>query len=161
MKYLIIYYSRTGNTKKVASYIAQRMGCDIEEIVDMKVRRGLIGYLIGGKDAATKKLTEIKELQKDLSAYDAVIIGTPVWAFTMTPAIRTYLHNNKEKFRNVAFFCTEIGTGGKKTFTHMEAVCGKKPKSVLEITEKEVKKDTYMQKVQEFIERIIESMQRS
>jgi len=152
MKNLVVYYSRTGVTRSVADYIAESISCDIEEIIDMKDRSGPKGYLVGGKDAATKKLTQIKETAKDPAEYDVVIIGTPVWAFTMAPAIRTYIENNKGKFKNVAFFCTEGGSGGKKTFKDMQGLCAKEPKSVIELTEREVKKDIYKPKVKEFIE---------
>ena len=37
MKYLVVFYSRTGVTKKVAQYLAQRLSCDCEEIIDKKV----------------------------------------------------------------------------------------------------------------------------
>ncbi|GAH94463.1 unnamed protein product, partial [marine sediment metagenome] len=35
-----------------------------------------------------------------------MILGTPIWNRRMTPAIRTYISDNKDKFRSVAFFCT-------------------------------------------------------
>jgi len=154
MKALVVYYSRTGMTKDAANLLAQNMGCDIEEIIDTKSRNGLKGYIMGGKDAATKTLTQIKQTQKDPGAYDTVIIGTPVWAFTMTPAIRTYIEENKGKLRNVAFFCTEGGAGGKKTFKDMEEICGIKPKGVLEITERDIKKGSYKTMAGEFVESI-------
>ena len=61
MKSLVIFYSRTGNTKKVAENIANDLNCDIEEIFDTKNRAGSIGWLSAGKDANTKKLTTLKE----------------------------------------------------------------------------------------------------
>jgi len=155
MKNLVVFYSRTGITKKVADYLARSMGCDLEEIVDLKDRRGPKGYLVGGKDAATKKLTEIEESKKDLAVYDTVIIGTPVWAFTMTPAVRTYIQKNKEQFKKVAFFCTQHGSGSKRTFRDMEALCEKKPISTLEVTEGQVKKDTCKPKMDEFVGSIV------
>lgn len=155
MNNLVVYYSRSGVTKAVATHLAEKMNCEIEEIIDLKDRSGPKGYFIAGKDAATKKLTEIKESQKDPAAYDTVIIGTPVWAFTMAPAVRTYIENNKAKFKNVSFFCTEGGSGGQRTFKAMEELCGKMPKSTFEVTEKEVKKDTYKSRAGVFIEKII------
>ncbi|MBN1871556.1 MAG: NAD(P)H-dependent oxidoreductase [Candidatus Omnitrophica bacterium] len=154
MKSLVVYYSRTGTTKKIAQAIARNLGGDIEEIIDKKDRRGPTNYLIAGKDAATKRLTEIDDTKKDISSYDIVVIGTPVWAFTMAPAIRTFITRHKESLKNIAFFCTQGGAGSKRTFKDMEELCGKRPVEVLEATTKEVMKDMFKQKISEFIERL-------
>ena len=45
MKVLVVYYSRTGNTKFVAEAIAQSLEADIEEIKDGKNRMGVFGFL--------------------------------------------------------------------------------------------------------------------
>ncbi len=152
-KYLVVYYSRTGFTKRLAQEIAMALSSDIEEIVDMKDRSGVKGFMAGGRDAMRRDLTEIKQIEKDPGNYDIVIIGTPVWAANMTPAIRTYIYQNKEKFKNVAFFCTTGGTGIEKTFIEMEVSSKRKPVSTFAARSLEVKKNTY-QGFKEFIEKI-------
>ena len=78
MKKLVVFYSRSGNTQKVALEIARSLRADVDEIIDLKDRtRKIIGWLIAGKDASQKKLTEIK-FKKDPKNYDLVIIGTPI-----------------------------------------------------------------------------------
>lgn len=127
MKVLTVYYSRSGNTERVAQKIAKRMGSDIDRIVDMKDRdRTFNGWLIAGKDASQKMETDIA-FNKDPDDYDLVIVGTPVWAWTMTPAIRTYL--SQRQFKKVAFFCTYAALKGK-TFKHMEEL-SKRPLGTL------------------------------
>lgn len=154
MNALVVYYSRTGMTKKLAEAISGGLGCDVEEIIDTKDRSGAKGYLIAGKDAMTKSMTEIKASLKDPAFYDIVIIGTPVWAFTMAPAVRTYLNKNKGRIKKTAFFCTQGGAGGKRAFKEMEDASGKKPQAVLEIREKEVLKGAYSPQVEKFIEEL-------
>ena len=78
MKALVVYYSRKGRTKKVAETISNIISCDIEEIADTKDRTGLLGYIHSGRQAMKKKLTAIKNTEKEPSKYDLVIIGTPV-----------------------------------------------------------------------------------
>ncbi|MCM8822340.1 MAG: hypothetical protein NC831_05950 [Candidatus Omnitrophica bacterium] len=152
-KFLVVYYSRTGTTKKIAKEIAEFLSCDFEEIFDKKDRSGIKGFMAGGRDAMRRELTEINEIQKDPMNYDIVIIGTPVWAANMAPAIRTYIARNKEKIKNVAFFCTTGGTGIDKTLIEMEVLCGKKPIATFAATASQVKKNTY-QGFKEFIEKI-------
>jgi flavodoxin len=157
MKTLVVYYSRTKITEKVAQTISENINCDIEEIIDLKNRSGAIGYLKAGRDAMRKKETEISISDKDPSKYDCIIIGTPVWAFTMAPAIRTYINQNKNKFKKVAFFCTEGGSGHEKTFKDIGELTKKKPIATMFLFTKDVSKEQHINKTQEFIEKIKEN----
>ena len=147
---LVVFYSRTGTTKKVAEAITAKLDCDIEEIIDTKSRRGLLGFLRSGLEATLKRLTTIEEIKNDPASYDVVIIGTPVWNGTMSSAIRTYLSQYKEDLQNIAFFCTQ-GSSGDNTFKEMESLCGKKPLALLRLTSKEVEKGEDTGKIEQFI----------
>ena len=60
----------------------------------------------GGKDASRKSLTEIAPTQKAPVDYDLVVLGTPIWAWAPTPAIRTYISKNSLAGKKVALFYT-------------------------------------------------------
>jgi flavodoxin len=150
MSILIIFYSRTGTTKKVANLIAENLNCDSEEIFDTKNRKGFFGYIKSAIDAIRKKLTTLEEINKNPESYDLIGIGTPIWASNMSTPIRTYIVENKEKFKKVAFFCTEGGRGGEKCFERMAKLCDKDPVATLEIKTKEIKKETHLEKIEEF-----------
>ena len=152
-KTLVVYYSRDGTTKRVAGEIAKHLKADIEEIIDTKNRKGIFGYVFAGRDAMRKRLAEIKPVKKDPAKYDVVAIGTPIWGWSMTPAIRTYISLNIHKFKRVAFFCTMGGSGGMKTFAEMENIL-KKPIAVLELKADEVKGGTHLKKVKEFCRKV-------
>jgi flavodoxin len=154
MKGLVVFYSRTGNTKKIAQDISNELNFDLEEIFDTKKRSGILGFIRAGWDAFKGNLTEIKDVEKDPGRYDLVIIGTPNWAKSMTPAIRTYIKQEKEKLDRTAFFCTEGGKGGEKLFENLAKHSETEPISTLEILKKELKKETYKEKLQKFVKEI-------
>lgn len=106
MKSLVVYYSRTGNAKFVAETIVSTIGADIEEVIDLKKRSGPVGFLSGGKDATQGKETEISQTKRSPKDYDLIVIGTPVWSSSPTPAIRTYLNHNDLAGKKVALFFT-------------------------------------------------------
>lgn len=135
---LIVYYSRTGITKKLADFVANKIGVTTEEIKDTVSRTGAVGYLLAGKDATLRRLTKIETPKLNPADFDLVIIGTPVWAWTMSTPIRTYLEEYKSQFKEVAFFCTMGGNGDKKAFKEMEEIIGKKPTATLALKTKEV-----------------------
>lgn len=106
MKSLVVYYSRTGSAKFVAETIAAELGSDIEEIIDLKNREGKLNYLGAAGDASRGKETKIGPMNRVPSDYDLIIIGTPIWAWSPTPAIRTYIKNNNLSGKKIALFFT-------------------------------------------------------
>jgi flavodoxin len=153
-KILVVFYSRTGNTKKIGEAIAKELNCDTEQIMDVKSRMGVSGFLRSGIEAEKERLVLIKDTKKDPSAYDMVIIGSPVWASKMSSPVRTYIAKNKDRFKRVAFFITCSSSENEPVFKGMEDLCGKKPLAVLLVTEKQIKSGEYAGKVREFVTEI-------
>jgi len=149
MKTLIAYYSRTDNTKKLAEKIAKELKADIDEIQDEKDRSGWIGAFIGGFDSLFKIKTPI-ENKKDPEKYDLIILGTPVWAGKMTPAIRTYFC--KYEFKNIAFFSTSESEETKQ-FTEM-TLLSKKPITTLSIKKSAINSNETNKKINELIHQL-------
>lgn len=64
--------------------------------------------------------------------------------------VRTYCTEYKDRFKRVAFFCTEYSTDDNP-FYEMESLCGKKPVATLRLRRKqEVENDNYVEKTEEF-----------
>jgi flavodoxin len=154
MKILVSFYSRSGKTKKIAKKLSEKLKCDLEEIIDTKNRNGIVGFLSAGTDANLKRLTVLKEIKKNPSLYDLIILGSPVWSSNISTPIRTYIYLYKKEFKNVAFFCNRLGSDALKIFYDMEKICQKKPVALLELTSREIVKDLYPAKLKKFIEKI-------
>ena len=148
MKTLVAFYSRTGNTKKIAEEISKNLDAEIDEIIDEKNRKGMVGFVTAGRDAMKKSLTKIK-YKKNPANYSLVIIGTPNWANAMCPAIRTYLMENKNKIKKFAFFSASGGDDGGRVASSMQELCKNKGK-ILAIEGKSIKDNSYKSKVKEF-----------
>lgn len=112
-KALLVYYSRTGTTEALAKKIQTGLGCDLEEIIDLKSRDGFWGNFRGGIDALFQRETAIGPLRHDPTAYDLILVGSPVWYGNLAPAVRTWLtrHLKGEPGFDTAFFCTFAGKG--------------------------------------------------
>ena len=132
MNAAIIYYSMSENTAFVAEKIREGMqavlGKDVgdEAIVDV-IRiapikaypdSGSSKFLWGGKSAVMKEKPALQPYQFDADKYSRIIIGTPVWAWTMSPPIRTFIDENRDKLKGKqigVFVCS--GGGGVKAIT--------------------------------------------
>jgi flavodoxin len=101
MKTLVVYYSRTGNTKVVAEKVASELKAEIEEVIDLKNR---------------------KETQKSPIDFELIVVGTPVWNSRPASAIRTYLKKNDFSGKKVAVFCTNEGMGKEKALERIKAL---------------------------------------
>lgn len=154
MKSLVVFYSRTGNTAKIAREIADGLNCDIEEIIDTKDRSGVLNYLTSSRDAMGKALTVLEDPTNDPAGYDLVIIGTPKWANHVSTPVRTYLNQNQEKFKELAFFCTVGGDDFTGPINDMIELSRKSPVATLGVRGKDFKNGTYHSRVEEFIKAI-------
>ena len=105
---LCIYYSRTGNTKKVMKAIASEMDAELVELTDGIERSGLRGWLRSGLDAVKKDCPEAAaiETERKLENYRLVIIGTPVWAGRCSSVVRSFLRQYGKKLRQAAYLIT-------------------------------------------------------
>jgi len=100
-KTVILYYSRTGDTRVVAGAIRDALDGDLQEIKDLKDRSGLKGFWQGMKDVTDKVKAEIKPETLDLDAYDLIVICSPVWGMQFTPAITTFMSTMDFKNKKV------------------------------------------------------------
>jgi len=124
MKTLILYYSLEGYTKKLAEALAEELGTDIERVLAVKEinPKGIRKFLWGGRQAMMGKTPAIEDLRSDFETYDLILVGSPVWAFTFAPPIKTVIEQGKLKGKKVAYFCTHEGGLGKTLDKFMDAV---------------------------------------
>jgi len=154
MKTLIVYYSRTDTTRKVAEALAQKLGAEVEELKDTVDRSGAIGYLKSGRDASLKKLTKLEAVKHNPLEFYLVIIGTPIWSWNLSVPIRTYLEEQKSNFKKVAFFCTMGGSGDERAKNDLEKIIGHEVSAELSLTTKEVVKNEFEEKLTAFADRL-------
>lgn len=123
-KKLVVYYSYTGHTKMIAKRIEEKLGCDILEI------KPIIPYSTNYQTVVNKeqnnessnKTPQIEKIDKDLKKYDEIIIGSPVWRYTIAPVIRTFLKQNDLSGKTIKPFATNAGWLGQ-TFKEIKKLC--------------------------------------
>ncbi len=164
MRALVVYYSRSGVTRKaceaVAAALAKHEGVEavVEELIDRTDRAGMTGWLSAGRDATLKRETEIEPVQADVGSFDLVVIGTPVWAFTCTPAARAFCEQFADDLERVAFVATMGGSGDRGAYELMERSCGAPPIATLSLIDRHVRGedgDGYVAKVEAFAQELL------
>ncbi len=112
-KVLVVYYSQTSNTKAVAKEIARKLGADIAEVVPVKPYDGDFQATIERckKESNNGIIPEIRPLKVDVSKYDVIFLGYPIWFGTFAPPIEAFLNKVDLSGKKVVPFCT-FGSGG-------------------------------------------------
>ncbi len=129
MKAVIIYYSYTGNTKKVAGVLAEYIKQKGEvELLELKAQNGKNSFFAQARRAFKHMRDEIETANFDLSAYDLICFGTPVWAFGPAPAMNAYLDkcSGLEEKEVVLFVTYGSGAGKERCLNYMQDILAKK-----------------------------------
>lgn len=123
-KVLIVYYSLTGNTQFIAETIQDALKVDIEELKPIKELNpnSSMRFMWGGMQATMKKKPDLNPIQKNPLEYDLIFLGTPVWAWTFTPPVRSYLSKYDLSGKKVAIWTCNAGDGKKALSRFKEAL---------------------------------------
>jgi len=155
-RFLVAYYSWSGNTAKVAKAVAGQLSADLEQIRDTKRRSGFFAYIRSAMEASQKKTVAIEPAAKDVAAYDVVILGCPVWAGDMASPMRAYIARERPKLRQIAVFCTMGGSGGDAALASMASLCGLAPGARLVVPDGALKSGAWADQATAFSRQIQE-----
>lgn len=124
-KILIVYLSRTNNTKAIAEIIHDKVGgklvalelekpypADYHATVEQVVHEDETGYRPPLK-------TKVERMEQ----YDVVFVGFPTWGMQLPPPIRTFLHEYDLAGKTVVPFDTNGGYGPGSTFQNVKELC--------------------------------------
>ncbi len=122
LKKLVICYSFEGNTKFIAEVMSEAIGADILEIKPKKElpSKGFSKYFWGGRQVIMKKKPELMPLEVNPLDYDLIIMGTPIWAGSVTPPIATLLATVDFKGKLVGLYNCHASKQGKPLMSMRE-----------------------------------------
>jgi len=105
-KTLILYYSLTGNTRAGCEVLQAELGADMIEIKDLRKRDGKWGFFKTAIASLVGKHTRIEPEQVDVTKYQNIILGSPIWTGRLSMAIRTLIDRNRFDWRKVIIYTT-------------------------------------------------------
>ena len=116
-KILVAYFSASGVTKRTAAKVAEAAGADLYEIAPKEpYTRADLDWMnkksrssVEMNDPASRP--EIGTKVEDMSVYDTVIIGFPIWWYTAPTIIKTFLESYDFSGKKIALFATSGGSG--------------------------------------------------
>ena len=120
-KVLVVYYSLTGHTKDIAEQIAAKTSADIFEIKTVETYSLPSVYMKSKQELTSKNYPKLQENLPDITKYDTIFVGGPVWWYTMAPALYSYLQATDFNGARVVPFSTQGSNFGSfyKDFADM------------------------------------------
>lgn len=117
-KTLVVYYSHSGNTKKLAGKIAELNGADLLELVPEQAYPQDYNTVVeqAKREIRAGFYPKLKNKLTELAQYNVILAGTPNWWSTMAPPVGTFLKDCNLTGKKVAVFATHGGGG----FGHIE-----------------------------------------
>lgn len=125
-KILIVYLSRTSNTRVLAEIIQNNVGGTLVELElerpypdDYRTTVAQVA-----KENETGYLPALKTKINNLQSFDIVFIGFPTWGMKLPPPMKSFLSSNDLSGKTVVPFNTNGGYGPGSTFETVASLCG-------------------------------------
>ena len=126
MKTIIYYYTLSGHCEKLSGKIADRLHCERERIMEKKKRlsRGFLRFL-NGRSAMQQRSSDIVPVANEPSGFDRIIIVTPFWAASPTPAVRGFLQRYRQDLegKKLGLVVTNLGSDPAPAFAKYQELC--------------------------------------
>jgi flavodoxin len=151
VKTLVVYFSRTGHTRRVAEQLAVALGATLCPITEARSREGVFGYLRSLTEAAFGLDGPIGKSTHDPAQFDLVVIGTPIWGWHLSSPVRAFVRRHHAAIRPCAFFCTMGGSGSNAAFAELSKLVGLAPLATLAVTDNDIDRGRAAPKVERFV----------
>lgn len=116
MKRLVVYYSLSGNTEETAKKIAEALGADLLQLetVQKMPKSFAAQIIVGGGQVMFNHIPRLKPMDKDVSAYDEIILGSPIWNSKGVPAVNAFLRDKDAASKVTSLFFLSAGGDTEK-----------------------------------------------
>jgi menaquinone-dependent protoporphyrinogen IX oxidase len=154
MKTLIVYFTRTGNTKKIVDTLQTELTADVEKIIEKGNRNGPLGWLKSGRQGASKADVEISPLEADPSSYELVVMAGPVWAGNASAPMRAFMKKYRDSLPETAVFLTHDSPDVAQAFADIDELLNKEPLARGDVNRQAIQADVHHEAIQEFLEKL-------
>ena len=118
-KVLVVFYSATGSTEKVAGYIADAVDGDLFSIEcadpytssDLNWTDDSSRVVKEHNDESLRNVSLVKATPDNWDEYDTVFIGYPIWWGIAAWPVNSFIRNNDFSGKTVIPFCTSASSG--------------------------------------------------
>lgn len=116
----VVYFSRSGNTRLAAQYLADRLKADLFELAADDYQLGVWGWINSMRDARGHRAA-LSSSAVDLSKYRTVYLGSPIWLYSPAPPIWEFVSKQRFDGKRVVLFNTYNSTFERRFIEEFKA----------------------------------------
>lgn len=108
---LVVYYSYGGNTEQIVHMIQEQKHCDVLKLEPLVPYTNDYQTLVDEEENKMdqEEVVALKQYDIDISKYSKIVLGTPVWWYTITPVMRSFLKQTDLIGKEVSAIITNGG----------------------------------------------------
>lgn len=147
---LVIYYSYTGSSRRVADLLCAQQNWRMAEVVETRSRRGLTGTLRCVLDSALRRRPSIRYDGPPPEDFDAVVLISPIWLQRLAGPMRSFVEQCSARLPRVAVVSVMGGTGAPDAVAEISRIIRRAPVLSMSISMREVDNGSLAGRLQSF-----------
>jgi len=149
-KILVVVYSYTGTSRKVAELLCSQQGWPMAAIVETRPRAGALGSWRCLLDSLFRRHSAIRYDGPPTKNFDAVVLVSPIWGQRLAGPMRSFVGTRRHHLPDVAVISVMGGRGAPNAVAEIRRLIGRAPILDTAFTTREVDSGSYAARLQEF-----------
>lgn len=147
---LVVVYSYTGTSRRVAELLCSQQGWRMAEIRDVRPRRGALGNLRCLVESLFKLRPNIRYDGPPPRDFDAVVLVSPIWVLQLAGPMRSFVATRRDHMPDVAVVSVMGGQGAPNAAAEIAKLVGRTPLLSTGLTMREVDDGSYAARLEAF-----------
>lgn len=147
---LIVSYSNTGTSRRVADFLSSKFQWPRGEISETRSRAGTAGMLRCVMDSLFRRHPVIRYDGPDPRDFETVILIAPIWLYRLAGPMRTFVRDHPVGLKRVAVISVMGGQGATNAFAEIDQILGRPPILSTSFTARSVDDGSYASDLEVF-----------
>ncbi len=147
---LVVVYSHTGTSRRLAELLCSQQGWRMTEIHDEEPRRGAVGSLRCLVDSFFRRRPAIRYEGPPPERFDVVVLVSPIWGQRLAGPMRSFLDQKRDRLPNIAVVSVMGGRGAPNAVAEIGRLLGRSPTLATAFTMREVDDGSCATRLQAF-----------
>jgi len=149
-KVLVVVYSYTGTSRKVADLLCSQQGWPMAEIVETRPRAGALGSFRCLLDSVFGRHPSIRYEGPHTKKFDAVVLVSPIWGQRLAGPMRSFVGTRRNHLPDVAVISVMGGRGAPNAVAEISQLIGRAPILDVAFTTHEVDNGSFATRLEAF-----------
>ncbi len=152
MKTLCVYNTRSGISKEIAEFVADKLNAEMLCVTNGKKYNGFFGYIAAAFSGLKKKLPDILpyKTRYPIEEYGRIVIVAPIWCEDVNPVMRSFLLRNKYKFKG-EIYCIINHMSDISYSEKIENLCNYTGKEIANYLSLKTNKNDFLKNTEEYL----------